>query len=131
MYGTVADWITYAGLRGLTVANEAASEQALMRASDYIRTKYVLRLAPAYDETSPEVIEAAYIAASYELATPNFWSKTFTPQQAKVLTRADTISWTPVSNELNVGADSVLPVSPAIEALFYGQSNYNLGGFVV
>jgi len=131
MYGTVEDWITYAALRGTTVANDAASLQALQRASDYIRTRYVIRLAPDYDETSEEVIEAAYIAASFELSTPGFWSTVFTPSQTKVLTKGPEVEWTPIKNSLNVGVDGMRPTHADIEALFYGQTSYNLGPLVV
>jgi hypothetical protein len=121
MYGTVANWIIYAALRGNVVANDAASAQALQRASDYIRTRYVLRLAPAYDADSEATIEATYIAASYDLASPGFWAKTFTPSQTKVLTKAGDISWTPVSSMGHTSlVDAMLPTSPAIDALFFG-----------
>lgn len=79
LYGTVADWITYAGARGTVVANDAASAAALQRASDYIRTRYVIPREPEYDADSPEVIEGSYMAAAYELATPGFFAAVFTP----------------------------------------------------
>lgn len=80
MYGTVAEWIDYAADRGLTVPDDAASAQALVRASDYIRTRYVLPRAPEYDD--PEnavVVEGTYIAAQYELTKPGFFAATVTP----------------------------------------------------
>jgi len=116
MYGTVADWITYAALRGRVIDDQPASEQALQRASDYIRTRYVIRFSDEYDGTSPAVIEATQIAAGYELTTPGFWSKTFTGNDAKVLTRVGEIAWTPTKTTM-IGVDAFLPVSPAIEAL--------------
>ena len=130
MYGTVTNWITYAGLRGLVVANEDASTQALQRASDYIRTRYVFRLAPAYTEESEEVIEAAYIAASFELSTPGFWAKTYTQTQSKVLTQVGDIKWTPVAGGSVMRADQHLPTSPAIEALFFATPLDRLGPLV-
>ena len=57
MYGTVAGWIAYALARGVTVVDETASAQSLQRASDYIRTRYVVRY--GLDASSDAVIEAA------------------------------------------------------------------------
>jgi hypothetical protein len=94
MAATLAGWISYAALRGSTVVNEPASEQALVRAADYIRFHYVEQFLPGYDETSPDVDEAKYEAAAFELATPGFWTTTFTPSQQKVLTGVGEIRWT-------------------------------------
>lgn len=116
MYGTLADWITYAGLRGLVVPNAAASTQALLRASDYIRTRYVLRFTSPVG-TSAEAIEATYIAAAFEIATPGFWATTFTASQVKVLTGVGSISWSVVAMGGMSGTDAMLPTSPAIDAL--------------
>ncbi|WP_375553390.1 hypothetical protein [Roseovarius mucosus] len=125
MYGTVAGWITYAGLRGLTVADTAASAQALVRASDYIRTRYVMRFLADYDDTAPEVEEATYIAAAFELTTPGFWATTFTPSQVKVLTEVKGIKWTPVTSGKG-DADDMLPTSPAIEALLVPLTRWGM-----
>lgn len=127
MYGTVVGWIEYAALRGLTVANDAASLEALQRASDYIRTRYVLRLGLEADD--PNVIEATYIAAGYDLASPGFWTKTFIPSSSKVLTEVKGIRWTLTGG--GKGMDSMLPTSPAIDALFIDDRVYGLGVFVV
>lgn len=125
MYGTVADWIDYAADRGLTVANDAASTQALVRASDYIRTRYVLRFLADYDDTAPKVEEATYIAAAFELETPGFWAATFTPSQVKVLTGVGSIKWTPVTSGKG-DADDMLPTSPAIEALLVPLTRWGM-----
>lgn len=124
-YGTVADWITYAALRGLTVADDAASAQALVRASDYIRTRYVIRFLADYDDTAPEVEEATYIAAAFELTTPGFWAATFTPSQVKVLTGVGSIKWTPVGGAGNQ-PDDMLPTSPAIDALLVPLTRWGM-----
>jgi hypothetical protein len=131
MYGTVTDLIAYLGLRGRVVADEAATTQALYRGSDYIRTGYVLRLAPTFTATSPEVLEAAYIAASYELTTSGFWAKVYTPSQVKVLSKVEGISFTPVSHGDKGDARAHVPRSPAIEALFTGVSIDRLGPLLV
>lgn len=113
MTATVAGLITYAALRGTTIANDAATAVSLQRASDYIRTRYVIRY--SLDATTDAVIEATYIAVPYDIATPGFWQTTFTPAQTKVLTQADTIKWEVTGGA--TGADAQLPTSPAIDAL--------------
>lgn len=127
-YGTVEDWRTYAAARGNVAPTDATDEvaaQSLLRASDYIRTRYVLPLSLA--GTEDHVVEATYMAADYDLATPGFWAKTFTPAQAKTLTKVDGIQWTVQPNaSLEKGFASQLPVSPAIDALFGGTSNSGL-----
>jgi hypothetical protein len=125
MYGTVADWIAYAALRGLTVADDDASAQALVRASDYIRTRYVIRFMAEYDGTAPQVIEATQIAAAYELETPGFWSKTFTASQVKVLTGVGNIKWTVTDTGMK-GIDAQLPTSPAIDALLVPLTRWGM-----
>jgi hypothetical protein len=124
IYGTVTDWIIYAGLRGVTVVDDAASAQALQRASDYIRTRYVLRMGNP-DTTDPAIVEATYIAAGYEITTPGFWAKTFTGSQVKVLTKVDAIQWTPVDGGMK-GADAMLPTSPAIDALLVPLTRWGM-----
>lgn len=130
MYGTVAGWIAYAGLRGLTVTDNAASAQALVRASDYIRTRYLLRFMPGYDGTAAQVEEATYIAAAYEMTTPGFWAKTFTGSQVKVLTEVKGVKWTVVETGMR-GADAMLPTSPAIDALLVPLTGWGLPAAVV
>jgi hypothetical protein len=130
MYGTVAGWIAYAALRGLTVANNAAAAAALVRASDYIRTRYVIRFAADYDETAPQVEEATYIAAAYELDKPGFWATTFAPAQAKVLTELKGIKWTPIPGAAK-GVDAMLPISPAIDALLVPLTRWGMPAAVV
>lgn len=121
-YGNVADWQAYASDRGNSAPNngqQADLEASLLRASDYIRTRYVIRY--NLSDSNPNVIEATYIAASYDLDNPGFWQTTFTPSQAKVLTQAGDIKWT-VPDGLMSGVDGQLPISPAIEALLVPRS---------
>ena len=115
MAATVAEWVAFAADRGDTIANDAASAAALVRASDYIARFYTNRLT----RTAPEDVtdKATYIAAGFELATPGFFSKTFTPDQQKVLTKAGDIQWTARGNAS--GADAATPISTSIEALFH------------
>lgn len=132
MIGTIADWRAYATERGdnsPTAASDSLATAALVRASDYITYTYVARFLPGYDETVPEVEFAAYEAATLELATPGFWSKTYTPSQQKVMTGFAAIKWTPVE-----GADSAdayvnaTPTSTKIAAML---AKYLPGKFMV
>lgn len=127
MYGTLAGWRAYALERGdsaPTDASDADATAALVRASDYIRMRYVANLVAAgyaadftpagHDMSLAE--EGTYIAASYELATPGFFSKTYTTAQQKVLTGVKGITWTVVGDSSKYYA--YLPTSSLIDALF-------------
>lgn len=126
MYGTIDDWRSYATARGdnaPTAASDDDATAALTRASDMIRLRYVPNLLTGYgvDFTPdgsdlPLTEEAAYIAASLELATPGFFSKTFTASEQKVLTEVKGIKWTVVGKADGIYA--AMPVSTLIEALF-------------
>lgn len=122
MYGTLAAFRAYATERGNaapTAASDADATAALVRASDYIRTRYVIRFIAGFDSTLAEVEEATYIAAQRELATPGFWSKTYTPGEAKTLVQVDSIQWQPNDRVGKgvYGADLVVPVDAMIDAL--------------
>lgn len=127
IYGNITDWRAYASERGdsgPTDAADATASAALLRASDYIRTRYVIRAGLL--DTDPNVIEATYIAASIDLPSPGFWAKTFTAKDTKVLTKVEGISWTPIKANGYVGSDAILPTSPAIEALLFGGTGFNV-----
>ena len=127
MYGTIADWRSYAAARGNSApasASDGDATAALTRASDMIRLRYVPNLLPGYGvdfvppgSDMPLVEEAAYIAASIELTTPGFFSKTYTAAEQKVLTAVDSIKWTVVGDAK--GAYAAMPVSTLIDALFW------------
>lgn len=128
MFGTLADFRTYATARGDGApanASDPVATAALVRASDYIRTRYVVRMGLDAPESDPNVIEATYIAARREIATPGFWTTTFSPTQAKTLTEVKGIRWTPIgAREFGLaGRDLVTPMDPAIDALLrpYGD----------
>lgn len=112
---SVANWITYAAARGDTVADDAASAAALVRATDYIFHNYVTRFAAGYDATSDYVDEATYEAAKLELATPGFWTKTFTPDQQKTLVAVGEVKWQVRGDA--TGTVAATPVSTKIEAM--------------
>lgn len=126
MYGTLEGWRAYATARGdnaPTTANDALATAALVRGSDHVRFRYVANLLTGYgvDFTPtghdlPIAEEGAYIAASLELATPGFFTKTFTAAEQKVLTGVGSIKWT-VTGEAS-GTYAAMPVSTSIHALF-------------
>jgi hypothetical protein len=122
MYGTLIDFRAYALARGDSAPTDAAdpvATAALVRASDYIRTRYVVRLGLDAPETDPNVIEATYIAARREVTTPGFWATTFTPSQVSTLVQVDSIRWqaADMGKVGLMGRDLVVPVDPAIDAL--------------
>lgn len=125
MYGTLAGFRAYALARGDNAPTNASTElatAALVRGSDMVRLRYAANLC-GYDITLvpegsdlPIVEEAAYIAASLELATPGFFSKTYTGAESKVLTEVKGIKWTVVGK--TEGAYAYMPSSSLIDALF-------------
>jgi hypothetical protein len=126
MYGDLAGFRSYATSRGIvapTAASDALATAALVRGSDHVRMRYVANLLPAYpaDFTPPGhdlplSEEAAYIAASFELATVGFFSKTFTASEQKALTQVGNIRWTVTGSASGVYA--AMPTSTSIHALF-------------
>jgi hypothetical protein len=131
---TLAGWRAYAALRGNmapTNAVDADANAALTRAFDYIRLNYILRFLTEYSEDHANVTEAVYIAASYELTKPGFWSVTYTPSQVKVLTEVKGIKWTVASGTLRGGIDSNSPMSPAIDALLNPFCSFGMPAVLV
>lgn len=126
MYGTLEGWRVYATARGNSApadADDADATAALVRASDYVRLRYIANLLAGYSadtvpsgHTLPLGEEGAYIAASIELATPNFFGRTYTPSEQKVLTGVSSIKWT-VTGDAS-GTYAAMPVSTILEALF-------------
>ena len=119
-YGTLANWRAYATARGNgapATASDTLASQALLRGQDYIQFTYVQRFASGYDETAANVEAATYEAAILELATPGFFTKTYTEAEKKVLTGLDSMSWTLIGK---VKDDrSYAPRSSKIEALLW------------
>lgn len=118
-YGSLAGWRAYALARGdsaPTNALDPAAQAALLRASDHIRYRYVANLLPGLDGTLEIVEPATYVAASLELATPGFFSRTYTPGEQKVLTEVKGIKWTVVGDASKSFAAA--PTSTLIDAMF-------------
>lgn len=118
-YGTLNGWRGYAAARGdtaPTAASDADANAALLRASDHIKYRYVANLLPGYDESLEVVEYATYVAASIELATPGFFSKTYTPGEQKVLTEVKGIKWSVVGDASKSYAAQ--PTSTLIDAMF-------------
>lgn len=129
MAATVAGWIAYAADRGDVVADDTPSAAALVRAQDYILHTYIRKFSAGYDADSDYVDEATYIAAGLELATPGFFTKTFTPDQQKILTEVKGIKWTATGKAK--GSKGASPVSTAIDYMIGGYRRIGVGGFVV
>ena len=128
-YGTTPDWRSYASARGNAAPGAATqydADSALERASDYIRTRYVLPL--GLDGADASVIEATYIAASLELATPGLFGGAVRPGDAKMLTRVGEVQWTPLPGAT---AGDMQPRVPAIEALLRPAAGFGIGRMVV
>lgn len=115
MSATVDGLIAYASARGTTVADDAATAAGLVRAQDYIAYHYVNRFSGSITVNQDIVDNATYEAAIVEIAKPGFWSKTYTPDQQKVLTEVKGIKWT-VRGEAS-GSDAATPVSTKIEGM--------------
>jgi hypothetical protein len=118
-YGSLEGAATYHSDRGnaawAAAATDALRTAALVRASDYIKYRYVVNLACDYGDDLPEVEQATYVAALLELAMPGFFSKTYTEAEQKVLTEVKGIKWT-VTGKTG-GAFSAVPTSTLIEAM--------------
>jgi hypothetical protein len=129
MAATVEGWIAYAALRGDAVANDQASAAALVRGHDYIDFHYCNRFGSAVRVDEEIVNKAVYEAAKLELATSGFWSKTYTPDQQKVLTAVGEIKWT-VRGDAS-GPDAATPVSTKIDSMLRPYMAKLTGIFVV
>lgn len=120
MYGTLTEWRAYASERGDNAPTDASNESAtaaLVRASDHIKFGYVANFSAGYDETVEAVEYATYEAALFELATPGFFSKTYTPDQQKVLTQVDKIKWSMKDASGDLERDMAAPVSTRVDAM--------------
>jgi hypothetical protein len=122
MYGNIAAWRAYSTARGdgtPASASDVLATAALLRASDYIRTRYVIRFTEGYTDALPEVEEATYIAANRELATPGFWSVTYTPGQTKTLIEVKGIKWETDARAAKglYGSAVATPIDVMIDAL--------------
>jgi len=113
MIGNVTALIAYAGARGTVIADNAATLQALVRASDYIQFTYLDGSTCTAD--SANVVEATYEAAIAEVAAPFIWTKTFTPADQKVLVGVGDIKWQVTGDATNGGAS--VPRSTKIETM--------------
>ncbi|MFG6535784.1 hypothetical protein [Sulfitobacter sp. CS16] len=129
MAATVEGWIAYAELRGDTVANDGTSAAALVRGQDYIDFHYVNRFGSAVKVDQETVDKAIYEASKLELATPGFWSKTYTPDQQKVLTAVGEIKWT-VRGDAS-GPDAATPISTKIDSMLRPYMTKMTGMFVI
>lgn len=120
MYGSLSGFRTYATDRGNSAPLAAADDiatQALVRASDYIKFRYVAYLVSPYDDTLSVVEPATYEAAMVELSTPNFFSTTYTEGAQKTLIEAEGIKWKVIGGNAS-GHESAFPTLALVEAMF-------------
>ena len=128
MTATTAGWIAYAALAGDVVADDADSAAALVRAGRYIQREFLD--SREYAGIPDDIAEqATYEAAALELATPGFWSRTFTPDQQKSLVAVGDIKWQVMGNAS--GAMGATPVSTAIDAMMRRYRHLQFGAFAV
>jgi len=114
----VAGWIAYAAARGDTVADDASSATALVRAVDHIAYHYLNRLLPGLDAATLVVVDpATYEAAKLELATPGFFNQSFTPDQQATLSDAGGVKFTQIPG-MKAGFEAATPTSTLIAAMF-------------
>ena len=113
MIGTVTALVAYAGARGTVIADNTATLQALVRASDYIQYTYLDGSSCTAD--SPNVVESVYEAAMAELAEPGIWTRTYTPAEQEVLIAVDGIKWAVTGDASKGGA--AIPRSTKIETM--------------
>ena len=131
-YGTLSAWRAYSTARGdnaPTATSDALASAALLRGTDYIQFTYVPRFAAGYDSTAANVEFATYESAARELATPGFWSKTFTASEAKVLVGVGDLRWQVTGSTKD--ARSMAPTSTRIEALLWPYLARSYGAVVV
>ena len=111
---TLEAWRAYALERGdnkPTDATEATAKAALVRASDYIKYRYVAFFCNPENATLLVVDEATSIIAAIELAQPGFFTRTYTPSDQKILTEVKGIKWTVTGEQ---GAMAATPVSTLV-----------------
>lgn len=139
-YGTdtgFSDWLT---ANGYTLPSSAPTSAVLrQRASSYIDGLYGSRFTgypvsvtqtDAWPRTNAtgwgqaladtlipqQIIDAAYAAAYAEAQSPGLLSPTHTPGTSKVLTKVDSLSWTPVPTSV-IGPRAFLPVLLVVDGL--------------
>lgn len=128
MSTSLAGWRAYATARGNSApasADDTTAGAALQRAVDYIKYTYLVRFLDQSAITLPVVDEATYLAAGYELTAPGFFTKTFNPAEAKVLTGLDSLRWTPITVKEG-DPNMYAPRSSVIEAMFFPYMPGNL-----
>ncbi|MEX0803332.1 MAG: DnaT-like ssDNA-binding protein [Candidatus Binatia bacterium] len=116
---TAADATTYMEARGKAAWPADADDrtEALRRGQDYIAREYNERWAEEWEnDDAPELVQfAIYEAALAEAVTPGLLSPTVKAIDAKILTKAPEVEWTPVGGLS--GVSSLKPRLMHIEAL--------------
>ena len=106
--------------------DEDLQSQAIIRGQRYIAANYNGHWRTSWT-TPPEAVRQAVIeAALIEARTPGFFSRTFTPAEAKVLTEVKGIKWTLIGGS----SDSMSPSSTIIDGLLYPHVLLRKGPFL-
>jgi len=116
----VASFVTYASERALTGADasEADLSSALLRAQDHLAFNYLNRVVRPVPENVQDA--AIYQLMVQEVATPGFYTKTYTQDGRKTLTEVDGIVWKPIANGnqwQNPLEDRTVPVNSLVEGM--------------
>lgn len=108
--------------------DEVLQQQAIMRGQRYIAARYNGRWNDTLDPVPAPVTYAVIEAALIEARTPGFFSRTYTPAEAKVLTEVRGIKWTLVG-----GSGDMTPTSTIVDGMIspYLQRSWGLGLMVI
>ena len=132
MATSIEDFIAYWAARGTTLVDDADTNAALVRGTDYITYNYVNRFRPGCDINSPIVDLAIYEAALIEYEDPGAFSSVFTPNQQNTLIAVDVIKWTAADVDSSIsGVAAATATSTKIEAMLRPCMAYSFGVFIV
>ena len=115
---TPAEALAYVAGRDLSgwPEMEPAQIAALRRGQDYLAREYNGRWSVEFDDDAPELVKFAVIeAALVEARNPGALSPTVKAADAKMLTGAGSISWTPIPGPN--GVDALRPRLLHVEAM--------------
>lgn len=103
-------YLDASGATGWPVETSLQAE-AILRAQRHIAARYNGRWTDVLNPVPAPVTYAIIEAALIEARTPGFFTRTYTPSEAKVLTEVKGIKWT------LVGGNDMTPTSTIVDAL--------------
>lgn len=120
LYGTPDGLVNYAEARGYASMTDTGSYgkvvKAHQRGSDYIRFKYSGNFGPNVDATTPEVIEATYMASIIEFESPHIFNRVIDPLEDSLLIKVDDIQFKPIEGN----GSGLQATSPMIDRVLFG-----------